>query len=189
MVYGIVPAWYRSREIPEQSQRIKGGIKLILIVAFAGMGGVTTGGMVVAGLVYDIADSGDYCDSTGFGDWFRMPLQYPYELVTTSIDYDADIRVWEEKRSIIIGILRYHKREAIIVGEYHDRSLPLRPLDTPPDILWFTFDCGNGELHKYESKEDYLLGIAGLGFSSEPQLGTIRQNWRKYKCDPQEQNK
>ncbi|MHC4704124.1 MAG: hypothetical protein ACYTFQ_26485 [Planctomycetota bacterium] len=121
----------------------------------------------------------DYWKYPGAYDWYRMPLEYPYELHMIDDINDAGLRSWAEEDGTlsedISGIRRYHKQGNLVFGQYVSRRI-----DRPPHTSWFTFDCNTGHVEKFLEKEDYLESIRMLGFEKEPNLLTVRENWEKY---------
>lgn len=168
-------------------------------------------GMVLFGLILEIKDADNYWKSMGFGDWFRMPLEYPYELVTTSLDSDAEIRVWEKDSTILNEVTKYYKDGYFITGEivphiskrryvkleyedvstnetreefYAGQKATKEFLAKYPEKKWFIFNCSTGIIKEFESHENYLDTLKSMGFEKEPELLSIWENWKLFWNNP-----
>jgi len=117
--YVIIPIIYRLLKTPIEKQRIKGLVKIVLAFSIAGLIVIAAGGSILYGMYYEIKYANDYWKSRGFGDSFRIPLERPYELFSIDDATDAELRVWKEEQVILRGIIKYHKRGFLIVGEYY----------------------------------------------------------------------
>ncbi len=120
----------------------------------------------------------DYWKYQGLRDLWRMPLEYPYELVMADKLDNALIGIWKYAEEAtgtapISGISKYYKKEQIIVGEICRHS-------EDKNKKWFSFNCGNGIGVEYKNKKEYLGAIKKLGFEKEPKLLTVRENWNRY---------
>jgi hypothetical protein len=200
----IVPLYYRLRNIPPERQSITGAKKSVVAFVIAGL--VILIGLILpfTGLVQQLSTADNYWESRGFGDWYRMPLEYPYELVTTQLDADADIRAWQTDRNIVRAVVKYHKSGNLLVGEidphafglnaerttepleewYHRQDSLYKYYAENPRPSWFTFDCGTGKATVYDSHEDFVAAVHALGVEGEPELLSIRENWKLYWANP-----
>jgi len=156
-----------------------------------------------------------YWTSRGFYDWWRMPLEYPYELVTTNPWTDADIREWRKTKIIVYRITRYYRDNGILIGvhrtvnlkryadfleeslsytqsEYY-RDQILREIDSVkalavdhPDSLYFIFDCKDGSVRDFENVDDLEKAIHEFGYNEIPVMESVYKNWRIYRRAPQD---
>ena len=123
--------------------------------------------------------SKDYWNYPGAYDWYRMPLEYPYELRMIDDINDARLDSWAKEDGTpsedVLDIRRYYKQGNLVVGQCVSQRM-----DSPPQTSWFTFDCSTGQAEKFIEREDYLESIRVLGFKKEPKLLTVRENWNDY---------
>lgn len=120
----------------------------------------------------------DYWRYDGVQDYFRMPLEPPYELVMIdTIDY-ASINVWKENSgSQLSGITHYEKRGYLIFGERSNEWIESQR--TEEDREWFIFDLSNGDKSLFESEEYFKAELASRGHENI-KLKTVLQNWNEY---------
>lgn len=79
--FGVIPLVYTLRKVPKEKRRIGYVWRSLLTVL---LGGVMTFSLVRAYVRWDIVESRtaelDYWGYPGQFDYYRMPLEYPYEL-------------------------------------------------------------------------------------------------------------
>ncbi|UCG46978.1 MAG: hypothetical protein JSU94_15945 [Phycisphaerales bacterium] len=121
----------------------------------------------------------DYWNYQGAYDWYRMPLEYPYELrMIDSID-NAYLASFSAEAGVaskdISRIRRYYKEGFLVLGQCDDscRAEPCRP-------SWFIFACNTGQVETFSKKEEYLQRIEKYGFEKEPELLTVKENWGSF---------
>jgi len=125
----------------------------------------------------------DYWNYRGAYDWYRMPLEYPYELrMIDGID-NAYLASFSQEAGVagkdISRIRRYYKQGSLVLGQCDDfyreeRSQP----------SWFIFDCNTGRAETFTKKEEYLRAINKYGFEKEPRLPTVKANWDSFRARP-----
>ncbi len=113
----------------------------------------------------------DYENYGGDFDYYRIPLDYPYQLSMIDEIDCASITVWKnDNHSIVKGITHYHKQENIVVGKISADCF------LADKSAWFSFDTTTGIAIKYETEEEYHQALKELGFNEEPTLPMIREN-------------
>ena len=129
--------------------------------------------------VHEQNASKDYWNYDGAYDWYRMPLEYPYELQMIDVIDEASIGVFAHAAGSvskdISDIRRYYKQGPLVLGQC-DR---LR-WDDSAKPSWFIFDCNTGHAQIFSTKDEYLSSIKKHGFEREPALLTVRENWDRY---------
>jgi len=130
-------------------------------------------------------DSGNYWEYEGAWDFYRMPLEEPYELVMIDTMDSASINKWKEGSTIVGDIVEYEKRGALIAGHCQHTSYSFYTKDKP----WFVFDCATGQVDTYASKEAFEDACTQKGFSLPLDMKSIRENWNAYWGNPNRRRK
>jgi hypothetical protein len=117
----------------------------------------------------------DYDHYGGDFDYYRMPLDYPYELSTIDTIECANISKWQEDKLLVTGITHYRKRDNIIVGKISEECF------LSDRTEWFSFDTKTGRVVRYDSEEEFRKALQALGFDEAPELLTIQENWSLYR--------
>ena len=164
--YTVVPAYYKIRGIPVEKRLIKNDkhkiiVSILISVTFTGL----IAAFIITGFVLEIKDADNFWESKGLFDTCRLPVEYPYHLIMDCSMDDAQLEIWKG-RILLTGITHYHKSPGNMVGKCH--------------TVWFSLDYNTGVLVKYESKEEFLKAVPELGYNEEPELLTIRDNWKLY---------
>lgn len=135
--------------------------------------GTVTTLLVLLGICgyYVIYTPNDYYNYAGDFDFYRMPLDYPYELSMIDMIDCAGISRWKEDKLLVAGISHYYKRDNLIVGKI---SAECFAVDTS---AWFSFDTKTGRVEEYKTEEEFRRALKELGFDQEPELRTIQENW------------
>ena len=145
----------------------------------------------------ELMTAGNYWKDQGAYDFFRMPLEYPYELVMLDDINDAILQTWDNSGYKMLsedielvnfgniwGIRHYYKQGNIVLGEFvpklYDNS---QQSWTSPPESWFVFDCNSGQAQTFKNKTSYLNKLKGLGFEEEPKLLSVRENWDNFWAD------
>lgn len=121
-------------------------------------------------------------DFYGYGgdfDYYRIPLDYPYEITMIDTTDCGAINKWKEDgSSIVFGVTEYYKQGNIIVGRISPSCFPF------DNSGWFVFDTSTGEAIKYQNEQEYIQALKKIGFSEEPNLLTLDENadlyWDSY---------
>lgn len=115
----------------------------------------------------------DFACDRGFADYFRIPLQYPYQISSFDGLGDGCLATWQEEGSCILsGITQYAVKSPIMVGR-------IGPSWDAPDRpeRWFSFNFDTGEIRRYNSKEAFVAASQALGFEGEPAMRSIREHY------------
>jgi len=170
-----VPFIYWLFKIPKEKRRIgllcKFGLTMFFAVVF-----VPT--ICAVGIYLMEKDVDDYLNSKGAWDYWRMPLEEPYELSMVDTIDDAAITRWKNGGHIVSGISEYERRGTLIAGRCSKNHL------NPNQNKWFIFDCASGSVEKFESEEEFLQAFKNRGFSQPVEMKTIKENWALYWNDP-----
>jgi hypothetical protein len=176
-----IPLYEKLRHSTNDRRKTSNLKKSVIAASIAAAVVVISTGIVTYATLSLYSNVDDFSEFTGGTDWWRIPLDYPYELGTTDLGRDADLRVWKEHRSLLLGITRYHKRGSLLVGELlPERALARLQLETYPEGAWFSFDCNSGEVTTLLTIEEYRAYLNESGFETEPELLTIRQQHLLY---------
>lgn len=135
------------------------------------------------GIVWiDSMDSTDYWKYNGSMDYFRMPLEPPYELVMVDIIDNASIQIWQDSSGgQLWDITCYEKRGALMFGETSkDHFASERP---PEEKEWFIFDLSNGDKILFQNEDEFVAALHDKGIV-EFNLKTVQQNWNEYWENP-----
>lgn len=126
----------------------------------------------------DSAGPKEYWSYSGDYDYFRMPLEPPYELVMVdTIDYAA-IQLWQDSSSSIIsGITAFEKRGLLMFGETSRQRFASERI--PQDKEWFIFDLSTGVTILFQNEEEFIAALREKGMV-DIQLKTVLQNWNEY---------
>jgi hypothetical protein len=177
----LVPfIYYGVRGTPPEERksgwRFRSGLAVLFTVLFVPL-------VCALGFFASYADSGDYWNYRGAFDYFRMPLEPPYELVMLDTLDDAAICKWQDGAAIVWGITRYEKHGPLIAGFCERRHV------VPYEHAWFLFDCRSGVLSKFTDAESFSTACRRLGFTPLLAMRSIRENWNAYWRDPDRRKK
>jgi hypothetical protein len=166
--FGVVPFIQRIRG----NKTIKP--KPIALFSLGGCITVTTCLLFVPTMVFLGAyimekDLGDYWKSSGAWDWWRMPLEYPYELIAVGTQDIGYIREWETNTQYVDGIARFYKNGNLIAGEASSYQGKL-----------FIFDCSNGTVIWYDNEAEFREAMVNFGFDRETVFLTVEENMKLY---------
>ena len=123
---------------------------------------------------YQVYRENDFYGYGGDFDYWRTPLDYPYEITMIDVTDCGHITRWKDGGFIVAGITHYHKQDNIIVGKSSSTCFPHEKSE------WFSFDTTTGIATEYETKAEYQQALKELGFSEEPELLTLEENVRLY---------
>lgn len=118
----------------------------------------------------------DYYGYQGFADFWRTPLQYPYDMVIIDSFDTGHLSVWQNN-SVLSNITRYTQYQQWVIGERLERN---RNPNDMAEINWFIFDCQTGQATIFTDEQSYLTALQQHGIPQELPLFTIRENWEVY---------
>ena len=181
LVFGLLfsfvglPVFRWLRRVPAEKRKRSVRARLHAACLFAVVFVVVICGL---GIYNSCKDQGNYWEYRGAFDFWRMPLEEPYELVMIDeVDY-ASISKWQNSRCIVSGIRRYEKRGPLIAGYRESRS------SGSEDAGWFLFDCDTGHAEVFDAKQEFIDVCEKRGFSEPIRMRSIPQNWESYWKDP-----
>jgi len=175
-----IPIFHRVRRTPVEKR--KTGFLRKLLVAFC-FSLVFVPAMLVFGFCISYTNPDNYWEYQGAFDFWRMPLEEPYELVMIDTKDKAGISKWKENSSIISDIAKYEKRGQLVVGYCEHRTSRSEKSE------WFLFDCTKGMAEDFASEQLLVEACAKKDFSPPLQMKTIRENWTSYWKDPNRRKK
>jgi hypothetical protein len=115
------------------------------------------------------------CDR-GFGDYFRIPVQYPYQISAIDSLDQGCLDVWAENNSTIVcGITDYAVKDTVMVGKLGASFGNLVHAEQ-----WFSVNLGTGELVRYSSEQAFLIACRELGFAGVPEPKSIRTHFEEH---------
>ena len=177
----LVPAlFYRFRKVPLDKREIgclaRGFLAIVFTLAIVG-------GVCISGVILTFARSDDYWNYQGAFDYWRMPLEPPYELsMLNSLD-EASISTWKSNSCLIAGITQYEKKGKYLAGCNSD------PLVHPEMLGYFIFNCQTGELKKYADERNFSSACHEIGYVIPVPLKSVQKNWDVYWESPDRRKK
>jgi hypothetical protein len=162
-------------KIPKEKRRISLLWRFVLTIVFTIIFVPT---MCAVGIYLMEKDTDDYWNSRGAWDYWRMPLEEPYQLSMVDTMDDASISRWKNGRVIVGGIIKYEKRGKLVTGFCEKKQL------RGNENKWFIFDCTSGSTEEFKSEEEFLHACETHGFSRPVNMKTIKENWALYWKDP-----
>lgn len=178
-----IPALHRIRNTPKDKRCMGVRRRLRISAAFASVFVVVVLGDALFRMY---KDQDDYWRYEGAFDFYRMPLEEPYELVMIDSLDKASIGRWQESESLIWGIIRYERRANFLIGETTDESFPDR--NSRP-TGWFIFDLTSGHLYKYRSLSELREEAPSHGIQPPFAFTSIKDNWDHYWANPHRSKK
>jgi hypothetical protein len=165
---------------PQKRNRILMSLLISLISAIVVPGCL----LGLAGVLIAMDESApkDYWEYSGDSDYFRMPLEPPYELVMIdTLDY-ATIQGWQNSTERkLSGITNYEKRGNLIFGETSANQFESERI--PQDNKWFIFDLSTGELNVFKVEAELIATLNNKGIK-DIKLKSVSQNWDEYWKNP-----
>lgn len=113
----------------------------------------------------------DYHNYAGGFDYYRMPLDYPYELLMIDMIDCAAISTWQEDNFLVYGITHYQKQNNIIVGKISTKCFSANKTE------WFLFDTETGDIVRYDTEKELESSLKVFDFDTTLNLLTIKENW------------
>jgi hypothetical protein len=124
----------------------------------------------------------DYWNYEGAFDYWRMPLEPPYQLSMIDTLDEASILKWKDGLVIVSCITKYEKRGPLIAGFREGERISREP-------AWFLFDCRNGEVSRFADEESLNKACTESGFAPPLIMRSIQENWDSYWEDPHRRKK
>ncbi len=135
----------------------------------------------------------DYWGYSGFTDYRRVPLEYPYEIsmfdvlecgvITVWSNFDEDsTNVMEHRLKGLGCICEYEKRGNLIAGYINKKK-------SRPEIVlgYFIFNCSTGIINKYDTMERLIDVCDSIGFNPPLELKTTEENYKMYWANPRDE--
>lgn len=173
--YVLIPFIYLLRKTQKEEQKFKR--KFLLSILFTV---IFVPSMCGFGIYLMVKDVNDYWKSQGAWDYWRMPLEEPYELVMIDTKDTASINIWENPESLVWGISKYERKGDVMYGEISRGPFHR---DEPPK--YFSFNLKTGQVDKIESLELFTKKLSVYDIS-EINLKSIRENWSEYWKNPRD---
>jgi hypothetical protein len=188
-----LPLYWRIRSIPKECRRFRWKHALILPATVIAIQILATAGFAFF-MIQEVRYSDDFYKSQGLTDWWRLPLDYPYEILFIDVtDHgsiqktdckgkagDADPADFPEVQPQLFDVRAYYKKGPLVVGYIYEDEWRSYEKTKHRDTVWFSFDCSTGESLTYGSREDYVQGLGRLGFTEEPELVPVREQLDRY---------
>lgn len=169
---GLVFVCVGGRIFGVPKKRLGCAAKVGLAVLFSGAFVVVMCGL---GIYAMEKDSDDYWEYQGAWDFWRMPLEEPYQLVMIDTFDTAMIGRWKVDGDVLVGSIdRYEKRGGLVAGHTLDKW---RQTESK---AWFLFDCGTGEVRRFETKALLEEACAERGFGPPVCMESIDENWKRH---------
>lgn len=116
--------------------------------------------------------------SGGFGDYFRLPVKYPYQISSIDVLDEGCLDRWDEDNSdVVCGITDYTLHFSIMVGKIED---PFTSMGCTSSEEWFSFNLDTGELTCYSSRRAFIDACKTLGFAGMPRLKSVREHYGEH---------
>lgn len=113
-----------------------------------------------------------YWNYSGDFDFYRMPLQYPFQIEAADDIELGFMSVWKTHGTDdlnIYGISAIYMSEQIIMGHYEEG--------------FFLIDCQKQESQTFTQQTEYLNALQAIGFDNEPEMTTLTDMWNEYEAD------
>ena len=174
------PVFHRLRKTPIEKRKT-GWLRRLLVAFLFTMLFIPT--ICGLGLYLSFKDQDNYWEYHGAFDFWRMPLEEPYQLVMIDTIEQAGISKWRDGSYIVYGILEYEKRGQLVAGYYEHKPFK------PEEKGWFLFDCVTGKAEDFRSEQLLTEACEKRRFSPPIQMKTILENWTLYWDDPNRRRK
>jgi hypothetical protein len=175
LFFGGIPLIYWIFKVPKEKRRIGLLWRFILTIVFPA---IFVPAMCATGIYLAEKDTDDYWKSQGVWDYWRMPLEEPYQLSMVDTMNYAAITKWKNGVHIVSGISKYEKRGKLVAG-FCEKNQFRRY-----EEKWFIFDCVSGSAEEFKSEEEFLQACEIHGFSQPINMKTIEEYWDLYWEDP-----
>jgi hypothetical protein len=109
--------------------------------------------------------------SRGIGDYYRIPLKYPYQISAIDVLDEGCLDIWGESNSTIVcGITDYTVRFSVMVGK----------ISKPFSAEYFSFNLDTGELIYYSSSREFIDACQEFGFAGMPMLQPVPEHFGEH---------
>jgi len=140
-------------------------------------------GVCICGVAIVAVRSNNYWEYDGCGDFWRMPLEPPYQLeMINSLD-EASIGEWKSNKWHLGGVTQYVKQGNIVAGRFSN-SFGEKTMSG-----FFLFDCKTGRLERFDEEKAFNSACADWGLPQPVTLKSVKENWGLYWDDPNRRRK
>ncbi len=176
---GGILSFIISKRQAKTATPVRFGISASVGLGASILAGVSAFLFVIFGVYgYWVYRENDFYGYGGDFDFYRIPLDYPYEMAMIDVTDCGYIGKWQDPGTILAGVTHYHKQDNIIVGQISSNCYPANGSG------WFSFDTTTGIAIKYRNEQEYDQALKGLGFDEAPELLTLDENaglyWDSY---------
>jgi len=119
--------------------------------------------------------SQNYSRFQGYHDYYRMPLEYPFELISFDSLKTMSIGVWQrDMHPLYVDEIHALRKEGhLLLG------MSLSP-DHSQARSYFIFDCRTGETQVFAARCEWSEALQQHGCAEPPELLTVREYWDSY---------
>jgi hypothetical protein len=142
LAFVVIPLYKRFRRPNAWLQRrqfIKayGLVQMLVVLLGTTTAAVASVAALTVGLtLWELQYEDDYWMAAGMYDYWRWPLEYPYQFEAVDDVDDAHLCVWGDGGgTLVAGVTAYRKSGSILIGEFNSGDSEHR---------YFTFDCTSG---------------------------------------------
>jgi len=137
---------------------------IIIIFCFSTILSVVSTGFVV----HDIESvNDDYWKNDGGWEFYRMPLEYPYELYLNSAFTYGSLEEWKGHTIYTDGITAFFIHEHTMFGTLHDNR-------------YFIFPFKKGRIEIISSKVSYKLRLKDYGINDAHRFEPVRKHFSRF---------
>ena len=111
--------------------------------------------------------SSDFDCDRGFGDYWRVPVRYPYQISSIDTLDKGCIDIWQKNDQIVCGVTHYAVLDSVMVGR----------IASSPSDQWFSFNFETEEIVYYPSEQALMAVCEKFGVTGKPELKSIRQHY------------
>ncbi len=170
--YWCAPIYYRIRRNSPKNRELKQKriARIVRYIIALGLSGI-----ILSSWYNDMQNLEDYNKSSGWADWYRWPIEYPYEMTMMDPSDGADLSEWgEQGKTYLNGITRYGKINHYIIGKAILTNLPK---DT---LLWFTFHLQQENLILFDSQNELRDSLIDIGIEELPEMIPITEHYNRF---------
>ena len=170
--YWCAPIYYRISGVSPKNRELiqKRVARIVRYLIALGLSGI-----ILFSWYNDMQNLEDYNKSSGWADWHRWPIEYPYEMTMMDPSDGADLSEWgEQGKTILRDITYYNKINDYIIGKAMQRNLPN---DTNK---WFVFHLSDTNLILCNSPDELKDSLENFGFEKIPELSPILEHYNNF---------
>lgn len=126
-----------------------------------------------------------YWNDPGFADYYRVPLEYPYQLSMVDAPYEAILDIWNDTNSVsvvnpdIYGIDSLNIVNNIVFVKL-DRNNIYYTNGKVENKKWFILDCTTGKINYYTSEAILKTHLDSLSIDSSISLISVNDYYNEY---------